>query len=298
MRRYRILLLSALLAFLLATGGCGITRSALEPGDVDLEGPKKRVLVLPLIDTAGLTSLQLSKIESELLGRLRAYPHLRLYPSSDKIRPSDSDRIPQIACGTHPEVLEKAEARGMNAVLAGVITPVNRRTEKTGIWPFRGTEIHHEISLILNLMDVRSQALCLSHQETGKLVTEAEEGTHLEEAQVIARLMDEAVPRIIGRQAARVAEALQGAPWFGKILAVESNSITINAGQDVAARAGQVFSVFSGEECIECRAGRTLRLLGDEIGEIRIRSVKSECAVAEPVSGGGFRKGQPIRFVP
>jgi hypothetical protein len=95
-----------------------------------------------------------------------------------------------------------------------------------------------------------------------------------------------------------VARELHRQPWTGSILAVENNAIMINAGKEVGLDPGKLFEVFAPGKPIPSGSQRTIFLLGEKIGMIKVNSVMEAHALAEPVSGGPFEPKQFVRFRP
>jgi hypothetical protein len=100
------------------------------------------------------------------------------------------------------------------------------------------------------------------------------------------------------REAAVVAGRVEGEPWTGRILAVDNNTITINAGEDVGLQPGYRFEVFAWGESIPSNSGTSFDLLGKKIGEIEAASIMEKDSSAITVEGGPFLADQVIRLVP
>lgn len=84
--------------------------------------------------------------------------------------------------------------------------------------------------------------------------------------------------------------------WEGKIVAVQSGAIVINAGSDAGIKVGDRFIVLEpGEEFIDPDTGMSLGSDSIEIGEIEIFSVSPKFSKAAVVLGAGFEPKNIVR---
>ncbi len=84
--------------------------------------------------------------------------------------------------------------------------------------------------------------------------------------------------------------------WEGKIVAVQSGAIVINAGSEAGIKVGDRFIVLEpGEEFIDPDTGMSLGSDSFEIGEIEIFSVSPRFSKAAIVSGAGFEAKNIVR---
>ena len=106
------LTITILLFIFITWTGCGTTKSVYNKIIPDKEGLKKRVLVLPLIDQAGLGETKVQEIQTLFLEELRKDELFLVteatFPPSSKKKVSDT----QFDIIVNPNLAEKAEKNG------------------------------------------------------------------------------------------------------------------------------------------------------------------------------------------
>ena len=295
---FPVLFLLVFSFFLILIFGCSTTKSVVQKIKPNKDGLRKRVMVLPLIDLAKVGPGESAQINTIFINLLTKSPHFTLHKAPQDMPLPERAQSPETCIATYPEVLQKAEDLGMNALISGVINPIETTTKKTGIWPFRSSSKIYEISLVMNIVDVTTRTLLLTQLESEKTALRSDEVQGQDEKKIIDQVLEKKVPRILKRQASAVNRVMVDEPWSGKILSIENNSILFNAGNDVGIRPGQVFTVFAQGESISCKSGRSVDLLGKKIGEIKATSVMEKHSIAVPMVEAAFLPGQIIRFRP
>lgn len=287
-----------LLIFLFVSLGCGATKSVVQKMKSSKPDLKKRVMVLPFVDQAGLGSGKASEITLNFVGLLGKSPHLLLYETPKSLSLPIGVGNPERGITVNPELIKTAEELGVNVLITGVLNPIETKTNKTGIWPFRKTKKKYEISMILNVVNVNSGCLSLSRLESQEVTFSTDEFQSRREDDITDQALKKALPRILKQQASAVTKNLSEQAWTGKILAVAENSITINAGRDLGVYPGQLFTVFAKGESIVCRTGRVVDLLGKKVGNIRTTSVTEKQSLAMPEAQAAFLPGQIVMSKP
>jgi hypothetical protein len=299
---FTLVLFAGLCFFLM---GCSETRSVTENVKstvVNTLTPDaalaKRVLVLPLVDLAGVGADKAAEIDAAFFDRLRAKEssHYTLHKAPPGLKAESAVRAPEFCYGTRPEVVAWAEKHGMHALVHGVLNPIETKTEKKGIWPFKGVARIYEVSMIFNVVDAASGTLYLNHIESKQMTRSVEDFEYADDEQILTEVLDDALPGILKKQASAVSEELSEEPWSGKILSVDEGQVLIDAGADVGVRPGQLFHVYAAGESIRCQTGREFELLGRKVGEVKASSVMENRTIAVAESGGPFVPGQVIRF--
>jgi hypothetical protein len=301
----RSLFLFLCLVFFLA-GGCSTTKKFYSKISPDSSGLKKRVLVLPLWDQAGLGEEKLEQLTTQfvdLLNKDGAFVVERVKRSSAV---PDRVRSPEFGIVTDPEQARRADQMGMNIMLTAVFSPLETQRIKTGIWPFRKIKDETEIAMYVNAFDVINGTLLLTRLESVKIRTKTdiieEDEDEEVEPQKIKPEIDEktfttSLAEIVDRQAAEVSSALKERPWLGRIISSDASGTFINAGRDVGVIPGMVFEVLGIGETIPSASGRPLALLGPKVGEIKVTEVMKNWALAPSLQEGpSFTPGQVIRF--
>ena len=286
-----------ILSFVLITiPGCSTTKSIVQkirPGEPYL---KKRVIVLPFIDQAGIGSERTTQMTADFVRSLGKSPHLLICDRPKEMPLTSGAKSPAMETATHKGLVENAENLGMNAVITGVLNPFEITTKKKGIWPFRKYRKIYEISMVVNVVDIISRTLLLTRLETEEVPVSLDKAEGLNEKEMFDLILSKALPGILKHQASIVAKELAKDPWTGKILAVDNDTITINAGKDVGLQPGHCFDVFGWGESIRCGNGKSLNLLGGKIGEIKVTSVMEKHSLTVPAKQGKFLPGLVIRF--
>lgn len=301
------LLLLLLCIAVFAAGGCSTTKrlyGKISPGS---SGLKKRVLVLPFWDQAGLGEKKIEELTGQFLSLLNKDGALLVeVVAKGKPGPGVSDRLrsPEFGIVTDPEMAGKADQMGMNVMLTAVVSPFETQRIRTGIWPFRKIKDETEIGMYVNAFDVINGTLLVTRLESVKIRTEAdifdEEDEDAEpqkiKAEIDEKTLAKALSEIVEQQAAEVGSALRERPWLGRILSSDPSGVVINAGSDVGVVPGTVFEVLGPGETITAAGGKTLILPGLKVGEIKVTEVMKDRALASAQEGSSFAARQVIRF--
>ena len=296
-----------LLLILVPLLGCGTTESLVEkinPKTLYAKirepkpGLKKKVMIVPLLDYAGAGAERAEEITAGLAGRLEEVPHLLVYDAPDNLPAQLAPRSPKLGIVTDPGLIHMAQDSDMNALITGVINPIEITSKRSGIWPFRKSLKVFEVSLVMNVMDTTSGTILLTRLESEKVSIPLDETEDREKKEIITEVLVKSLPPILKRQAKAIAKALLALPWTGRILAVEKDLIKINAGRELGLKAGHRFEVFARAGVISSQSGLSYGLLGKKIGEIETDSVMKDFSLALPLAEGGFLAGQVIRSRP
>lgn len=295
-KHYVILLGSFFLSFLFfLLSGCSTTKSVVDkivPGAPDL---KKRVMIAPLVDQAEFGRERTAQIAANFVELIKESPHLLLFQGPQDIHSGTDSKSPEFGIVIPSERVKRAQDLGMNALIIGVLNPLEATTRKTGIWPFRDMSRIIEISMTINIVDTTSGCLYLTQLDSEKMDFLIDELPGRDKNEVIDQIIEVKMPRILERQSSAVIKSLMKEPWTGHILSVENGMIKINGGKDVGVRPDQVFTVFARGESITCKAGSSFDILGKKIGEIKTTSIMEKYSLAVPVAKGPFLAGQTIR---
>lgn len=287
-----------ILLIFIASLGCSVTRSVVQKIKPDKPFLKKRVMVLPLIDNAGIGSARTLQITETLIDLLTKSSHLKLYKPPRSISVTSELISPEFGIVANTELAKKAEGLRMDVLITGVLNPIETRIQETGIWPFKESRKIYEISVDINAMDTVSKTLLLTQFESEKESVPLDEFRKQDEEVLLDKVLGRAMLRVLEREAAVVASRLEEEPWTGRILAADDNTITINAGKDVGLQPGYRFDVFARGESISSSSGTSFNLLGEKIGEIEAASIMEKDSLAVVVEDGPFLAGQVIKVVP
>jgi len=256
---------------------------------------KKRVMILPLMDRANIGPDWAARTTATFNELLSKSPYLLIYQAPDSITFEKGGRPPEYGHVPQPQLVKKVEDLDMNALITGTIAPIEITTKKTFIWPYPRIRKIYEVTVNMNVVDVRSGTLYLTNKESVKKAFHPYDVEDMEEKKIINQVFEEALPRIMKKHASVIAKALAKEPWSGKILSIEDNTIMINAGSEVGVRPGHLFEVFAKGESIVSREGKAVDTLGEKIGEIKVTSIMEKHSMAAPVTEGSYMAGQIIR---
>jgi hypothetical protein len=273
-----------------------MTRSVVEKVMPDKPQLKKRVLVFSLVDSAGLSPERREQITDKFAKLLADSPHLLVFQPTEEMETSQFAKAIKMGIAAPPKLIKKAQDLHMNALITWRLAPVDDMEKRTGIWPLRRSRLIYDVSLVVNVVDVSVGVLYMSRQESEKMSFPADEGEFRDQQEIIEEVLERNIPRVLKEQSSAVKKELAREPWSGRILSVEKNTLTINAGSDVGITPGQTFSVFAKGESIESGDGKTVSILGREIGAIKVTDVTADRSKAVPLNEAGFLAGQLIKL--
>lgn len=283
-------------AFVLLLAGCATTQSFFERYRGKGDALTKKVMILPLVDLGGVGERLTAQSQRDFYESLGRSPRIALhFQEAEENAGSPSLTAVEYGIITNPEMIRKARALGMNAVVAGALNPVGVTHKKTGIWPFRNKVVAYQVSMVVNVVDVNSGYLYLTNLESEEFHFPLEEDGFQDEVRERQEALESKLPRIVKRQADIVSKELGTRPWTGTILSAAEGSVTISGGTDSGIRPGMIFTVYPSAESITTKDGRTIHLLGKAIGDLRVEEVMSDRSRAVGSQGGPFAEGQLVR---
>ncbi len=290
-------LISAMaLWFLILGAGCGTTKSVYKKVTFKETALKKRVLVLPLLDQAGVGEAKTAELTAKLVELLKEGETLLVYKGELPAPSRQRMRSLKFAVVIDAALIENADRMGMNVLVAGVLNPTEMTVRKWGWWPFQGIKRRVEVSLLLNAYDIIDGTLFLTHLETRKIKVSKDNPGWEEEGnpKIDETELEEELSDILEDQASKIRDELEDQPWRGKIMSVDGETVVIHAGRDMGVTNGSEFQVFSKGERIRSVSGKYFYLLGPKVGEIKTVEVMDSHTKAATVTGGPFKTGQII----
>ena len=306
-KRFTSITCLCLLSLLLAASGCSTTKNLTKKvlptswarkimtNEADL---KKRVMIFPFVDQAGVGPEMTKKLGHDFYQHLRETPNLLLYDPPDGVFSTQAMESPQFGVVTSSKLVDIATDMGMNALIIGVLNPIEIAVHKTGIWPFDGWKKIYTVSAAVNVIGTASKTLIYTDIALEEYDMSLEESGQLDQENHIQKITLEALPDLIHKLGSIMDFKVSDEPWTGKIVAVDGDTIMINAGKEVGLEDEAVFEVYSVGESISSGTGRTIHLLGETVGEIKVTSVMEKHSLAEPLDGGPFKAKQFIRLKP
>ncbi len=264
---------------------------------------KKRVLVLPFINQAGLEPAKVEELTSTFISEFNKDDHYLIERGSVAPMPRGKLRYPQSGIIADSDQTKKAADMGMNVMITVLLSPHDMRTRTKGfIWPFKRVVADVEISMIVNAYDVVNGTLFATNLESVKMETEVDEFDQFQKEQsgkmhyqLDPDRVEKAWDTIVVRQAYALNKSLAPWPWMGRILSVDSKGAVINAGSDVGVKPGVVFEVLGRAEIIQSAAGQPIALMGPRIAELKVTETEGQHALATSPLDKKVEAGQIIR---
>lgn len=297
MKRLNILLATIVLFPILLPGGCRTASSLVSRAFPANNWPRKRVMLMPVVDLTGLPLDQSADNISEGLGKILGKTgFFKLYHQNktEGFRPFEPGEP------IDPELVREAKEMGMNAIIFETLNPIEINQIKAGIWPFRRKARRFTVSMNVDILDVNRGTIILSKEVADTTTFSDEEASGEEEkstnTETRKMALEECLPDLLKKAAKTATHSLNGQVWTGLIVSADNKGIIINAGRDVGLRPGIVFEVFGEGDPITSFKGQTYRLPGPKVGEIRIVGIKSSHSSAEPIDGTDFKPGQIIKI--
>ena len=306
-KHFTAIIFVCLLSLLLGAAGCSTTKNLTKKvlptslaqkimtNEADL---KKRVMIFPFVDQAGVGAEMTKKLAHDFYQHLKETPNLLLYDPPDGVFSTQAMESPQFGVVTSSKLVDIAEDMGMNALIIGVLNPVEVAVHKTGFWPFDSWRRFYTVSAAVNVIDTASKTLIYTDIAFKEYKMTLDESDQMDQGNYIRQITLEALPDLIDDLGSTMDFKVSDEPWTGKVLAVDGDTIMINAGKEVGLKDDAVFKVFSVGESITSGTGRIIHLLGETVGEIKVTSVMEKHSLAEPLNGGPFKAKQFIRLKP
>ena len=256
---------------------------------------RKRVMVTPVIAQAGIGEEKVAQLTDSMINYLKEDDHLLISMSTEPAPSRKKIRSPQFGVVIDPELIKKAEDKGMDVLITSILNPFEVTYEKSGIWPLRKIRRKIEISMAVNAIDINNGTLFLTTLKTKVIKTKEEVLEDQEDIwEIDYHILDKALSPILKDQAAAVLDALIKQPWAGRIVSVDNEIIRINGGKDIGVSEGNIFEVFGKGESIHSVSGKDYYLLGPKVGELKAEKVMQDHSSAVPLNGEKFAVGQVI----
>lgn len=260
---------------------------------------KKRVMLLPILDLAEAGPEMTRDIHAQIKDLLRGGAGLILLEPPQDIWPAGGPPASAlIDFTTDLGLIKRSEDLGVHALVGCVLTPPETAVVKAGFWPFRHAVRESKVSILFNVTEVYSRALYATLSESKRVRFPLSDTAGRTDSEILARSLKEALGPILRRVKSPLMKKLAALRWFAPIRSVEEDTLTIDPGQDVGLRPDQTFWVYDQGETIVGKGGRSLKLAGKKIGEVRITAVSETRSTAAVVSGGPFSPGQRLLDVP
>lgn len=290
-----LLLLPVLVCLLLS---CSATRSISEKILPGKPGPSKRIAIYPLVDQLGIGETKTRELSATLEAHLKESRHMAVTQPPKDIGLTPEKILSPLGGVKDVSAIHKISQTGIQAIVIGLLPPVEVTTERKGLWPFDKWRKTFTISLILNVVDTSDGTLILSHREGKSFSMVLQDVDEVGEAKVVKEESPELLPKLLKAQESAVEDALRKEPWKGRILEVKGGEVLLNGGTDVGLREGLCFEVFQAGNPIRTKEGLSLFPLGARVGRVTVSRVEETQAFCVPREGEAFAPGQIARTCP
>jgi hypothetical protein len=170
-------------------------------------GANKRVMVLTFADNSGLGKGVGEQVTSHFVNLLSRSSHLTLQnPPADMKLPADISS-PQYGIVPTPQLVKKAEALGLDALIIGLLDPVEGVTKRRGMWPFRSTHMVYEVSAMINVLHVKSRTVLLTKLEMETVTFAVDKPT--DDKALAGQALTEALPAVLEPLAEAASKSLE-----------------------------------------------------------------------------------------
>jgi hypothetical protein len=308
MKRVTGLSLLMVLFLFVLNMGCGTLKSAYRasagaaksitelviPGKGD--GFRKRILVVSVINRAGIKEEEARRITSSFAELLRENKDFLVNLLYD-VGTQDSElSSSQYGIVIDPAIVTKAESMGVDMLITATLDPFDIKTKKSGIWPFRKMKKQIDISMSMNLIDITYGTIILTDTKTTRIKAnyDAAEGED-NKWNVNYEILDKKLYSILDDFASEISDSLDSYSWTGKIVLREDRTI-INGGKDIGVTGGSIFEVFDKGAPIRSAEGKDYFYLGPKVAEVRADEVMDSYTVVVPVNNEQLIEGQLVRL--
>ena len=308
MKRVTGLSLLMVLFLFVLNMGCGTLKSAYRasadatksitelviPGKGD--GLRKRILVVSVINRAGIKEEEARRITSSFAELLRENKDFLVNLLYD-VGTQDSDlSSSQYGIVIDPAIVTKAESMGVDMLITATLDPFDIKTKKSGIWPFRKMKKQIDISMSMNLIDITYGTIILTDAKTTRIKAnyDAAEGED-NKWNVNYEILHKKLYSILDDFASEIGDSLDSYSWTGKIVLREDRTI-INGGKDIGVTGGSIFEVFDKGAPIRSAEGKDYFYLGPKVAEVRADEVMDSYTVVVPVNNEQLIEGQLVRL--
>ncbi len=251
-------------------------------GGISSPALKKRIVVLPfhtlLVKRHRRFQVQATKL---LTGLLKRSGHYVVLP------PSVMSLPPVPAGGINDWYAEKivvaGRKAGVNVVLFGTVTDLSVSTRLVGLWGFREPAPFLKLDMEVRAYSVADETLVARYSRHAEMeMTDIERMLMQRGKLPLGEGVDKMVLRLCKLLARDLTRGLKRIPWTGFVTDRRGKYLVLAIGRDSGVSPGDVFEVFRPGQPIKTATGRTYRIPGRLIGEVRVVSVHARYSLALP----------------
>jgi hypothetical protein len=279
----------------------GGRRSDLVPRPDQLNGVKKRIIILPFVNESPYGGDDLAfNCTEELKKELNLSGQYLI--SSDQVMSKDSKEIYAGGGLGLATLAKKAKLLGMNFLVYGRIISAQVKEQKDEVGIVRKNKSYAESKIEIRLYDVMMNKEVLVFTSDGNaadshyrfFMTRVEE-----ELSYRQELLRYAVKIAVRRSMNKMLEMANRIDWTGRVAKVMGSRIYVNAGKNSGIQVGDVLKILTeGEEIFDPESGA---FLGNSQGEVKgtlevIDYFGDDGTIAIIHSGGSVQEGDYVRL--
>jgi len=239
---------------------------------------KKKILITPVINNSGIDNLQTDQIMRDCVSYISEDEYL-VVSTLEKYGDTDKAFLnKQYGAILNPAYVKKSGASGINILLACIIQPVEITKARKGIWPFRKDIRKITLTLSINAVDTVNGTLIVYEDETidfkSGLINTGENDKWVPDS----NLLQDKISDLTEELCSRAIDILRKVPWQSEPV-VDGENYVIRSGRDIGINENTVFEMFKKGEPVKSGAGDQFFLLGEKIGETRVKSFAEDSAV-------------------
>ncbi|MGE3974206.1 MAG: hypothetical protein AB7F59_06750 [Bdellovibrionales bacterium] len=264
--------------------------------------PRKRILVLPFLETEKLNS-------PKVLENTRT-SFIRAMAKSDRlvfVHPSDLSKDPSqlMVNGEYDmeEVGRLAEALGVSALIEGKIIDVKAKKTGDDVGLFRRVSATMNVSARVRMFSIKSNREIYNQVKTStvegsvtRFADRAPSGALLIQDQ---SLLAEALTKAFYGSIGQILESIEKLSWTGRVAVIEGNRIFLNAGRLSGLQVGDLLRVTAqGEQIHDPESGDFIGIApGRMKGTLEVVSYfGTDGSIAVVHSGSGFRENDMVEL--
>lgn len=244
----------------------------------DIPVLKKKILVTPVINQAGITDAQAEEIRQNCISYLSKDEYL-LITTSKKWGDNDSGSILK-TYGTiiNPEYADIAKKMGMDIVFSLVIHPLEITEKRTGIWPNRKDSFNVLISVSINALDTLNGTYIIYEDITSDKNFIKTDAMSRDKFTPDFNSLKSEISSMTKDLCSSAVEKLRKKTWHSRVN-VDDGKLVINAGREIGINENTVFEIFKEGDLIDSLHDNKYHIFGDKIGESGVNSLSEDRAV-------------------
>ena len=297
---HRKLLILAMLIILSSTFACSAGRDVYEVSSLaadslsDLILPdekpilKKKILVAPVINRAGISDSQAEEIRQKCISYLSEDEYLFI-TSLKKWGDNDSAfLLKEYGSVINPVYAKNAGEMGMNVLLTCVLHPIEVTDRRVGVWPARKDGYNVFISISINALDTVNGTLIVFEDRTTNIKIKKTDTGDREKWTPDYSMFKNDISSMTKKLCSSVIEKLRKQTWQSRV-SVDEGNLVINAGKTIGINENTVFEIFKKGDLIKSYTEGEYYTFGEKIGETGVMSISEDRTVLIANTNGDFK---------